>query len=245
MGSVPHNGLSQPPVELEPESETIESIKSILPFISGDAVDESKGNYLSYRYTGFSMREACELAGIHQQTVQRWRGRLSNHPQKENEAELFIELEKAVTGDQRVKIRAETLQILFARNFHLVLRRDHEILRRAAGLDKFKSEDGETDISRSLSKEDHVYLNRIRAYYTPQQLDVIERLANPNAKDGEFSFADFINKLDEGDDPVSFTATERKIEIEVNKNGSSDLQSEETESGEDFIDAEVQSSFET
>lgn len=216
MGSQAHDGLAHPTVELTPESETIESIKSILPFISGDAVDESKGNYLSYRYTGFSMREACELAGIHQQTVQRWRGRLKHH--KDNYDPVFVELEKEVSGDNRVRIRAETLQILFSRNFHLVLRRDHEVLRRAAGLDTFPSEDGGETLVRAMSKEDHVYMNRIRAYYTPQQLDVIERLANPNSKDGEFSFADFINGVD-GAEPMTLrakeTITERTLELET------------------------------
>ncbi len=228
MGSVEHNGLSQLPVELTPESETIESIKSILPFISGDAVDESKGNYLSYRFTGFSMREACELAGIHQQTVQRWRGRLANHPQKGDEAQIFIDLEKEVTGENRVRIRAETLQILLSRNFHLILRQDHKVLRRFAGLDTFKSEDGERDIVRSPTKEDHVYLNRIRAYYTPQQLEVIERLASPNSKDGNFSFADFINEIDGSEkDAMTFKASEtiiqRTIEVDVTDDEATDI----------------------
>ncbi len=214
MGSKSHDGLAQPTVELTPESETIESIKSILPFISGDAVDESKGNYLAYRYTGFSMREACELAGIHQQTVQRWRGNIKHHQPSHDP--LFVELEKEVTGINRVRIRAETLQILFSRNFHLVLRRDHEVLRRAAGLDTFPSEDGSRTITRAMSKEDHVYMNRIRAYYTPQQLDVIERLANPNAKDGEFSFADFINGIDQKEAMVmkaTETIVQRTVEV--------------------------------
>ena len=224
-----HNGLSESPDKLTPESETIESIKSILPFISGDAVDESKGNYLSYRYTGFSMREACEMAGIHQQTVQRWRGRLANHPQKENEAEIFINLEKEVSGENRVRIRAETLQILFARNFHLVLRQDHEVLRRAAGLDTFESEDGGQTLTRAMSKEDHVYLNRIRAYYTPQQLDVIERLANPNEKDGSFDFATFINEAGmPGVEPMVMvkateTIVQRTVEVETNDGQATDI----------------------
>ena len=224
MGKVARRGLAEPPAELEPESETIEAVKSILPFISGYAMDESKGNYLAYRFTGFSMREACEMAGIHQQTVQRWRGRLKHH--KDNHDPKFVELENEVTGNNRVRIRAETLQILFSRNFHLVLRRDYDVIRRISGLETFKSEDGENEIKRVASKEDHIYMNRIRAYYTPQQMDVIERLANPNTKDGDgFSFATFINELDEGSktEPMNFHAEEtivkRTIDVEISPDG--------------------------
>ena len=220
MGKVARRGLSEPPADLEPESETIEAVKSILPFISGDAMDESKGNYLAYRFTGFSMREACEMAGIHQQTVQRWRGRLKLH--KGDHDTKFVDLEKEVTGENRVRIRAETLQILFSRNFHLVLRRDFDVLKRMNGLDTFLSEDKTKTITRVASKEDHVYMNRIRAYYTPQQMDIIERLANPNTKDGEgFDFATFLNQAHGSSDtePMNFHAEEtvvkRTIDVEL------------------------------
>ena len=167
------------------KSDTVEVTKSLMPFLSGGATEEKKAEYLSYRFTGFSVREACALAKIDQSTVQRWRS--PTIQQGKWYDETFAELERECTGVNRGKIRKEVIALLFTRNFHLVLRRDGEILMRVLGMEKEINDQG-IEVTVPPSAGDIKYLEKARSHYGPQQLEVLERMLDPEMAGGEFDF---------------------------------------------------------
>lgn len=165
------------------ESDTFEAASSLMPYFDGDSSAQRKGTYLTYRFTGFSVREATELAGIHQATVMRWRD-----PKNSLHDSTFVALEKQCTGDSRAKFRTEVLSMLHSRNMHLFLRRDEEAIRRVLELARDKN-----NILIKATKEDHEWATKVRGYYTAQQLQFIENLTNPDGpKDGNINIIDVI-----------------------------------------------------
>lgn len=141
-------------------TDTIQAVKSIIPLLGkGDATSENKANYLAFRFAGFSVREAADLAGIHQATVMRWRD--SNTQWFDEE---FVELEAECSGEKRVAIRREVIHLQFTRNFLLMMKRDADLLMRSV-----KDQESMTD-------RDWRYLEKARAQYTPSQFETLERL---------------------------------------------------------------------
>ena len=167
------------PVEIK--SDTLEAAKSIIPLLAGDMAGEKKAEYLAFRYTGFSIREAIEMTGIHWKTVYRWR-----------QDAKFFELENASSGPSRGEIRKEVMHLLFVRNMHLKLRKDYMVLRRANKKDL--ASDGTV---LPLETGDRDYLNKIATYYTPQQLEIVERLLEKEVgiSTANFDFGKFIMEL--------------------------------------------------
>lgn len=165
--------------EPSPPSETVEAALSLLPYLDGDYWAEKKLNYLAYRYTGFSVREAVQLADIHEKTVQRWRA-----------DERFRELEQRATGPERAVLRREILHLLFVKNYHLVLRKDFDVLQKSLGL--IVGTDGKPVM---MSNVDIRYLERARAHYSPQQLEVIEKLLDPSDESKPFDFSEFVKTI--------------------------------------------------
>jgi len=174
--------------DIEQASHTVEAVKSIMPFLNQGETGETKANYLSYRFTGFSVRESCVLANIGQKTVTRWRD-----PNRKWYDPEFAEMELACTGENRHQIRKEVLTLLFTRNYHLILRKDGEVLKRALGLDTIEMPDGK-HVAKMMTKEDTAYLNKARGHYTPQQMEVIDRMIDPRAEH-EFDINDFLFRM--------------------------------------------------
>lgn len=165
---------------IKPRSETLEAALSIIPYLTGDSAESKKGEYLAYRFTGFSIREAAQLTSIHEKSVRRWRV----------EDDRFKQLELEASGPGRAELRREVLHLLFVRNYHLVLRKDYEVLRRVLGYDL-----GAIGAEpQPLTRAEIDYLNRARAHYTPQQFEAIEQLIN-GQQGREFDFSDFILKV--------------------------------------------------
>ena len=164
----------------KPHSDTLDAARALLPNFAQNFWQEKKANYLAYRYTGFSVREATELAGIHEKTIRTWR----------HEDPQFGMLEEAATGPDRAVLRREILYLLFIRNLQLVDRKDYEVLRKALALEK--DSDGEP---LPMTRDEVAYLNRARQHYTPQQLEVLEKRMDPTTFEKPFSFADFIITL--------------------------------------------------
>lgn len=180
----------------QPKSDTLEAAKSIMPLLGvGDVTSENKALYLSYRMTGFSVREACKLADIHEYTVRRWRGTSQQEGSKHLADPQFAELEAACSGPDRAKLRKEILHLLFTRNYRLVLERDFEVLMKALGKVEVRTEAGDY-VKVPPSVEDHQYLLRARGHYTPQQAEVIERMIDPS-EDGtaKFDITDFVFRM--------------------------------------------------
>ena len=191
-------------------SPTLEAAKSILNYMGGDATSEKKADYLAYRMSGFSFRESCELADIHMATVQRWRGtRGEAQKWKDKYAKhadpAFLEAETAVSGPERAQLRKEIQSILFNRNYHLVMRKDYEILMKSLGFDEVIDTEGRK-ISLPLDDYEKQYLLKARGYYTPQQSETIERMLNKE-EDVVFDFSDFVLKMTRRTEEVEIRAS--------------------------------------
>ena len=174
-----NHGSAAYPIEVR--SDTVEAAKSIIPLLSGDMAGEKKAEYLAFRYTGFSIREAIEMVGIHWKTVYRWR-----------QDSVFRDLEQASSGPSRGEIRKEVMHLLFVRNMHLKLRKDYMVLRRANKKDL--ASDGTV---MPLEPGDREYLVKIAGYYTPQQLEIVERLLEKEVgiESAAFEFGKFVLEL--------------------------------------------------
>ena len=175
--------------EADPEAQH-DTVMSLLPYLAGDATEETKAEYLTLRFTGFSVREACKVAGIHQRTVMRWRDISGVYYDRK-----FVELERAASGPGRLELRQEVVRLLFLRNMHLLFRYDYRVISKVLGL--FRNDDGFVELP---TKSELAYLNRIRGQYTPQQLAVIEELSKPEGE-RDFNISDFLLRMS----PVSYT----------------------------------------
>jgi len=145
------------------QSEIQLASQALAPFFPADVNGERKAEYLSYRFTGFTVREAVALSHLHEWDPRRWRQR----------DPVFADLEQQATGPRRGEIRREVLQNLFLRNYRRVLEKDAQVIEHSLS---------EPD---TMSKGDFDYLVRMRAHYTPQQLQILEGLLKPNAFNGQ------------------------------------------------------------
>lgn len=142
--------------------------------------------YLGFRACGFGVREACQLVHISQRVVNHWR---LNYPD-------FAKAESLAVTTNRQVLAAQHLDRRWTRNFAIALEKDYEILRKSV-----------KDYMH-MSREEHTYLNKIRALYTPQQLEVLNKLLS--GKDGvEDSFASFVLKLSRTREEITLTAVAR------------------------------------
>lgn len=123
---------------------------SVLPRFDFD--DDRKRRYLSFRLCGFDRNEAVKFAGIQVRTVYHWR---------EHDPE-FERLEKTNLLDIRNQFSKEIIKLDFTRNFKLALERDFQVLEQAV-----------KDATK-LTRDEVIYLGKIRALYTPQQFQVLE-----------------------------------------------------------------------
>lgn len=102
--------------EIDPE-DLEEILKAKLPLIQ----NPRKANYLTWRATGFGVREACALAEINQGTVKRWRREDPEFAAWEVRGLTFLQRDMADDIN-----RAE-----FNRNFRLDMRLDYKVLLKA------------------------------------------------------------------------------------------------------------------
>ena len=149
---------------------TTEITKAILPIIADTGTFHPlMEKYLSYRACGFSIREACKLSGVHQNTVRRWR---EANPE-------FNRLDTVAVGELVDKFSHTYLGIEFTRNFRLVLRKDFEILIRSIANPA------------SLSSADNQYLLKLRSHYSPEQFAIVRKLAEVGSL-SEFDFTKMV-----------------------------------------------------
>lgn len=117
--------------------------------------DTEKALYLSYRTCYLSENEAKKLAGIHQDTLNRWREMDANFNRVEQNLIPFQD-----------KYHNLALSIEFIRNFRMVLQKDYEILIKALSPDT-------KDI---LTPMENNYLVKLRGSYSPEYLERLARL---------------------------------------------------------------------
>lgn len=139
--------------------------------------DTRKTQYISYRASGFTVREACHMLNLHERTIQRWRSADSE----------FAELDTKGLSELRQKYAKDFAYAEFMRNFRMVMDRDFRAL--------YKS----LTEPEKLTTEDHRYLNKIRGYYTPEALSSIERAVSGRDQPMQVNFTQWV--LNEGRSP--------------------------------------------
>lgn len=143
-------------------TETVEMAKSLVPRFGDDG---KKADYLSYRVTNFSMRESCQLGGVSEKQVRRWR----------EASPEFKHLDTDGLTELRKQFAAEYLDMQFTRNFQLVLQKDFRVLFKDA-------------TSQKMTKEEVDYMLKIRQHYTPQSLAMVKQLLGGGTVAEPFDF---------------------------------------------------------
>jgi len=159
--------------------------QSIIPYNR----DDDRARYLGLRASGFAIREALSLVGKSQSTLSFWR----HDP-------VFADLESKLP-ELRKTLGIEYAGLEFLRNYRLILEKDYRVIRKS-----MKEEE--------LSTQEQQYLLRLRAHYTPQQLQIIEALIAGDATSDGFNFADFV---------IRMARTQERVEIETRKRSPSQL----------------------
>ncbi|KKM05211.1 hypothetical protein LCGC14_1756430 [marine sediment metagenome] len=125
-----------------------------IPLQSGSS---KKALYLSYRATGFPVRQACALTEIDLPKLHKWR---KQDPQfKKFEDEQLDFLQQNVAGD--------VIRLEFLRNFRMILKKDMRVIRKAL----FEPDE--------LSDHEEKYFFLIRKHYTANDLLSLEKAVAP------------------------------------------------------------------
>jgi len=152
----------------------------MLPF----ARENNKARYIGYRSSGFTVREAVQLTGIHEKTLHRWRD-----PNGEYYDPAFVEAE-ARLPELRACLGNEYVHLEFLRNYRLILEKDFKIIS-----DSIKRP---TD----LSQQEHQYLLKARSHYTPEHLQTLQDMLSGEKTGKSFDFTEFIMTMERKDTKV-------------------------------------------
>lgn len=154
------------PAELSKKSAEESIAQSIIPY----SYDDHRARYLGLRSCGFTTVEAIRLLDLAKSTLSRWRA---------EDAE-FCALEKRIP-EFRAKLSKEFISTEFARNFCMVLKVDSQVL-----LKHLKGEE--------LSLKEHQYMLKMRANYTPQQMQIVEALLSGSGGSGELDWTTLVKE---------------------------------------------------
>jgi hypothetical protein len=166
-----------PGFEAEPMPVEVAIASTLIPY----SRDDERARYLGYLACGFAIREALHL-------INRSKPWLS----LARRDATFVDLETRIP-EIRKELSKEYIELEFYRNFRLILEKDYRILWKSLNpemVDVILSDGSTKTVPASMPKQDHDYLVKIRAQYTPQQLQVIEAIAS--GKGDGFNFAQFV-----------------------------------------------------
>ena len=137
-----------------------EMLLARIPLLSGNA---SKARYLSWKASGFSVRESARAAEVTQATVMRWRKTDDN----------FRELEITYVRDLKRNLAADLLKLEFLRNMKMAMFKDSRVLQKAMGPLEL------------MTERDFDYLKRIRPLYVASELLNLDRALAPEYEGAE------------------------------------------------------------
>ena len=153
--------------------------QSLIPVMDSDA----KTRYLGLRSCGFTIRESAKLVPITEGAIRNWRHTDPIFKRAEDNIREF-----------REEMSKEHINLEFTRNYLLVLEKDYNVL--------VKSVNSPYD----LTKQEHEYLLKLRSHYTPQQLDILQRLFR--GESGEpFDLTKFILRFNRTHEEVTIEGT--------------------------------------
>ena len=135
--------------------------QSIIPYNR----DDDRARYLGLRASGFKIREALKLLDKAKPTLSFWR----LDPE-------FVNLESRLP-EFKHELAIEYANLEFLRNYRLVMEKDFRVIRES--LETVNNLEGKT-VPKPMSNQDYQYLLKLRTHYTPQQLQIIETIMNPN-----------------------------------------------------------------
>jgi len=162
--------------------------QSIVPYNR----DDDRARYLGLRASGFAIREALKLLGKAKSTLSAWR-----------HDEVFSDLESRIP-ELRKTLATEYVGLEFLRNFRLVLEKDYRVIKKSL----FNEDE--------MTLQENQYLTRMRAYYTPQQLQVMEALIRGESDgSGEFNFTDLAIELSRTTERVKIETRDRSGEAQL------------------------------
>ena len=131
-----------------------EALLSRIPLQSGS---QKKALYLSYRATGFPVKQACDLAEMSLEDLHRWR--------KQDEQFRIFETDKLYELQQTVG--ADVVRLEFLRNFRMIMKKDFLVIRKA-----LFDED-------NMSDDEFKYFMAVRKHYTPNDMLALEKAIHP------------------------------------------------------------------
>jgi len=156
--------------------------------------DDDRSRYLGLRSSGFTLREALGLIGKAKSTLSAWR----HDP-------VFLDLENRLP-ELRKELAMEYASLEFLRNYRLVLEVDHRVLRKYLAKRTTTNAEGK-EVNVPMDSQDFQYLSKMRAHYTPQQLQAIENLFGRGTGDGEgTNWTDMV---------LSFSRTKDEVRVET------------------------------
>lgn len=144
--------------------------QSIVPYNR----DDDRARYLGLRASGFKIREALRLLDKAKSTLSLWR----TDPE-------FVGLEERLP-EFKHELAVEYANLEFLRNYRLVMEKDFRVI--SSSLET-QTIEGRT-VPKPMSNQDYNYLLKLRTHYTPQQLQIIETIMNPQ-KEGSGTPSDF------------------------------------------------------
>lgn len=164
--------------------------------------DDDRSRYLGLRSSGFTIREALGLIGKAKSTLSAWR-----------KEEVFLDLENRLP-ELRKELALEYASLEFLRNYRLVLEKDFRVLK--ASLAKRTRIDTEGKvITVPMDSQDFTYLTKMRAHYTPQQLQAIDNLFGRGGKAGEnTNWTDFV---------LTMSRTKEEVRVETRRHQEPEL----------------------
>ena len=181
--------------ELDTPEESIP--RSIVPYNR----DDDRARYLGLRASGFTIRETLGLLGKAKSTLSMWR----HDPE-------FVRLEDDIPN-MRKTLAMEYASLEFLRNYRLVLEKDFRVIKGSLTRKTIYDDNGRPYTSPQDS-QDFQYLIRLRAHYTPQQLQAIEQLFGKGDNEKVFNWTDFV---------LTMSRTEEKVKIETKRHQDPEL----------------------
>ena len=163
--------------------------------------DDDRARYLGLRSSGFGIRETLSLIAKAKSTLSMWR----LNPE-------FVKLEAQIP-EMRKTLALEYVGLEFLRNFRLILEKDYRVLKGSLSRE-VKHDDKGKPYMQAQDSQDHQYLLKMRAHYTPQQLQAIEELFGKGKGADEVNWVDMVTGVTKGID-IRAKETVREVKIET------------------------------
>jgi hypothetical protein len=177
-----------------------EALLSRIPLQVGS---QKKALYLSYRATGFPVKQACALAECSMEDLIRWRKR----------DEHFVTFENEKLHELQATVGSDVVRLEFMRNFRMIMKKDFLVIHKAL-FDEASMTDAEWK-----------YFLMVRKHYTPNDMLALEKAISPETHQ---SGGDIIIKLGWGtpeldrDDEDETVEAVQTTEYRVLSDGNSD-----------------------